>query len=510
MKKLPLSKIFIVSVFVGVVVKGIAGGRGVKAVLLNLVATFALTFGVSMILPPFSLIGDLVNLYLWVGMIYTIAVHWRDKDIDSEGALGKATFSTMKDLQNEGLVGAGVVLGKMNGQLIEKPSKKEGHTLVIGGTGTGKTRGHGIPTLVRWEGTGLVVDIKGELNQKTAHLKPNSIIFSTEKQLARYNPLDFVKEIEDVQEIGRNMFPVPQKGDPFWVQCAQSVFAAACWEYRNEKSFAEVAQFLCSMPGQEIIQILLASEQMETRILANTVTDLKPEALAGIFAEIRGKLATIAVDKTIQYATSKSDFSPEDIENSMIYLQVSEARLKQYGEIFTVIIGQFLRYLTNREEAKNPPVLIMLDEFPRLGKMSEIVGGLATLRSRNVHLMLIIQSLTQLDTIYGKDERKVIVDNCSFKLVINATDTETQKYFSDMAGQKTVKLKTFSQGEGYRKEQTFTTSEQGVPLIRPEEFGVLEKPILFAYRLRPAELDRSFWDQDSEMRMLVDSRAEVS
>lgn len=408
------------------------------------------------------------------------------------------------------MIGAGVVLGKKEGELIEKPSDKEGHTLVIGGTGTGKTRGHGIPTLVRWNGTGLIVDIKGELNEKTAHLKPNSIIFSTEKQLARYNPLDFIQEIEDVQEIGRNMFPIPQKGDPFWVQCAQSVFSAACWEYRKEKSFSEVAQFLCGNPGQEIIDTLLASDQLETRILANTVTDLKPEALAGIFAEIRGKLATIAVDKTIQYATSQSDFSPEDIETSMIYLQVSEARLKQYGEIFTVIIGQFLRYLTMREEAKNPPVLIMLDEFPRLGKMSEIVGGLATLRSRNVHLMLIIQSLTQLDMLYGKDERKVIVDNCSFKLVLNATDTETQKYFSDMAGQKTVQIKSYSQGEGYRKEQTFTTSEQGVPLIRPEEFGVLEKPILFAYQLRPVELERSFWDQDSEMRSMVDSREQVS
>lgn len=497
-----------IHIAVGAIIKSFVQ-RGIMAaavfILLTVVASTILSG-----LMPIYLLGQLLSLYIWAGTIYVIGFHWQDKKLNSGGALGKANFSSLKDLKAEGLIGSGVVLGKKDGQLIEKPSTKEGHTLVIGGTGTGKTRGHGIPTLIRWEGTGLIVDIKGELNKKTAHIKPNSIIFSTESQLARYNPLDFVNEIEDVQEIGRNMFPIPQKGDPFWVQCAQSVFSAACWEYRNEKSFSEVAQFLCGNPGQEIIETLLTSDQLETRILANTVTDLKPEALAGIFAEIRGKLATIAVDKTIQYATSKSDFSPEDIENSMIYLQVSEARLKQYGELFTVIIGQFLRYLTKRDEAKNPPVLIMLDEFPRLGKMSEIVGGLATLRSRNVHLMLIIQSLTQLDMLYGKDERKVIVDNCTFKLVINATDTETQKYFSDMAGQKTVVLKSYSQGEGYRKEQTFTTTEQGVPLIRPEEFGLLEKPILFAYRLRPVELERSFWDQDEEMRILVEGKELVS
>lgn len=509
MKKLPLNKIFIVSVILGSIIKSVIGGRGIKSVVVFVVGTWLLTFGVSMVF-PFSIFGDLINLYLWIGTIYTIAVHWRDKDIDSEGAFGKSTFATTNDLKESGLTGNGIVLGKKDKLLIEKPSVKEGHTLIIGGTGTGKTRGHGIPTLIRWNGTGLAVDIKGELSKKTAHIKPNSIIFSTESKLARYNPLDFIKEIEDVQEMGRNMFPIPEKSDPFWVQCAQSIFAAACWEYRHTKSFSEVAQFLCAERDQDIVEELLSSSQMETRILANTVTGIKPEALAGIFAEIRGKLATIAVDKTIQYVTSKSDFGPEDIENNMIYLQVSEARLKQFGEVFTVIVGQFLRYLTNREEGKNPPILIMLDEFPRLGKMSEIVGGLATLRSRNVHLMLIIQSLTQLDMIYGKDERKVIVDNCSYKLVLNATDTETQKYFSDMAGQKTIKVKSFSQGEGYRKEQTFSTQEQGVPLIRPEEFGVLEKPILFGYRLRPTELDRAFWDQDEGMRTLVESKLEVS
>lgn len=505
MNRAVLDKVFLPHIALGLIVKGFFSGRGFKST----VAYFLIIIGISLFIPsnPFSL---LISLYLYIGLFYTVFVHWQDRELNSNGAFGKAVFSTKDDLKNHGLIGEnGVVLGKINGDLVEKSSNKEGHTLIIGGTGTGKSRGHGIPTLLRWNGTGLVVDIKGELSEKTAHTK-SSIVFSTEKQLARYNPLDFVQEIEDVQEMGRNMFPLPQKGDPFWVQCAQSVFSAACWEYRHEKSFSEVAQFLCSNPGQEIIETLLDSDQMETRILANTVTDLKPEALAGIFAEIRGKLATIAVDKTIQYVTSTSDFSPSDIENSMIYLQVSEARLKQYGEVFTVIIGQFLRYLTKREEMKNPPVLVMLDEFPRLGKMSEIVGGLATLRSRNVHLMLIIQSLTQLDMLYGKDERKVIVDNCNYKLVINATDTETQKYFSDMAGQRTVVVKSFSQGEGYRKEQNFTTQEQGVPLIRPEEFGLLEKPILFAYQLRPAELDRAFWDQDDIMRIMVESKVEAS
>lgn len=501
---------FILPVILGFVVKSMYG-RGIKGIILLLIA-YALIAGV--VLPELSYSVDFLtftgvhwlNTYFFVGVIYVLVFEWRNKKVDDSEDLGKSVWSTKKDLEKAGLVGNGIVFGKIEGKLIEKPSTKDGHVLLVGGSGTGKSSANAIPTLLRWDGTGLTVDIKGELSEKTAHLYPNSIIFSTEKRLARYNPLDFIREIEDVQEIGRLMFPKPQKGDPYWSQMAQAIFSAACWEYRHSMSFSEVAQFLCSKPDKEIIETLLNSHQMETRILANTVNNLKPETLGTIFSELRGKLMTFAVDKNIQYATSQSDFSPEDIENNMIYLQVSEKRLKQYGQLFGIIVSQFLRYLMGREEHKKPPVLIMLDEFPRLGEMSEIVEGLATLRSRNVHLVLMIQSLAQLDDIYGKDKRRVIVDNCAYKLVLLATDPETQKYFSDMAGQKTARITGYTQKEGIREEQTFNVSQQTVPLIRPEEFGVLKKPILFAFRLRPVEIEQTFWFKEPKMKTLVENR----
>lgn len=509
MEKISLRSVFILPVIIGTTIKHIFG-RGFKAILAFAIFTILIT---GLILPQIPFIApfsNFIGLYFFIGMIYVIGFEWRDKNVDSKGELGKAKLSTKNDLYNAGLKGNGIVFGKIGEELIEKPSSKDGHVLFVGGSGTGKSSANAIPTLLRWNGTGLTIDIKGELSEKTAHLHSNSIIFSTEEKLARYNPLDFINEIEDVQEIGRLMFPKPEKGDPFWSQSAQAVFASACWEYRYSKTFSEVAQWLCSEPDKEIIDTLLDSDEIETKMLANTVTNLKVETLGAVFAELRGKLMTIAVDKNIQYATSGSDFSPDSIENSMIYLQVSEKRLKQYGELFGIIVGQSLRYLMGRNEGQQPPVLIMLDEFPRLGEMSGIVEGLATLRSRNVHLALMIQSLAQLDDTYSKDKRRVIVDNCAYKLVLLATDTDTQKYFSEMAGNKTVKIKSYSQEEGYRKDQTFTTQEQTVPLIRPEEFGVLEKPILFGFRLRPAEIEQAFWFKDHKMSALVENNKIVS
>jgi type IV secretion system protein VirD4 len=106
--------------------------------------------------------------------------------------------------------------------------------------------------------------------------------------------------------------------------------------------------------------------------------------------------------------------------------------------------------------------------------------------------MGVVQSMAQLDTIYGKDERKVIADNCRFKLVLSATDPETQKYFSDLAGQRTAMARGVTVGAGLMPNMS--RNEQGTPLIRPEEWANLDKPILLAPKLQPTEVALAFWD----------------
>jgi type IV secretion system protein VirD4 len=214
------------------------------------------------------------------------------------------------------------------------------------------------------------------------------------------------------------------------------------------------------------------------------------KTLNSVVSELKTKLITLATDKNIARATSKSDWTPETLEfGATIYLKVSEHLLEQYRELWTVIISQLLRFLSKRNEYKQPPILIMLDEMPRLSEIKGLTSALSTLRSRNVHIMCIIQSMAQLDMIYGKDQRKVIADNCSFKFVLSASDPETQKYFSDLAGQKTSYSKSY--GGGGRSE-----SEQGTPLILPADWAHLDKPILLSMKLQPAKLDLAFWDKE--------------
>jgi len=78
--------------------------------------------------------------------------------------------------------------------------------------------------------------------------------------------------------------------------------------------------------------------------------------------------------------------------------------------------------------------LLLLDEFPRLGKIEGMTEVMATLRSKNVNICLIMQSLAQLDKIYGTLYRRIIMDNCQYQAVLRANDSETQKYLADLIG----------------------------------------------------------------------------
>lgn len=389
------------------------------------------------------------------------------------------------------------MFGKIGRKLITKPPKVEGHTLITGGTGTGKSRGVVIPSLLLWEGSAIVMDIKGELSKITSARRERYgkvYIFHPEGEGHCYDPIKLCNRIDQAQDLARTLIPLPEQGDPFWSQSAQAILSAFVFEGAVMRyKLSDIAEKICTTPMAELVEHCRTSHIREVQVLASIAYDLPEKTLGGIMGELKSKLITIATDPNIRKATQRADWTPETLEQgATIYLKVSEHLLDQYKDLWTVIVSQILKYLSQREERKNPPILIALDEMPRLSKIDGLTNALATLRSKNVHIMGVIQSMAQLDKIYGKDDRKVIADNCRFKLVLSATDPETQKYFSDLAGQRTALAKGMTVGAGLIPNMS--SHEQGTPLIRPEEWGLLEKPILFAPRLQPVALDLAFWD----------------
>lgn len=380
----------------------------------------------------------------------------------------------------------GVVFGKKENCYITKPETKDGHILVVGGVGSGKSSCIAIPTLRCWNETVFAIDIKGELYEKTKRNRPNIKVFNPQDENAcGYDPYFFIKHsrnpAQEAHAIAQAIIPLPlDVKDPFWIESGQNILTGAILHYYTDFSFIDTLKQIQLNNPQDLIKIISQSDNEKARLYVNSFVGMGDNALSGIFAEVsRGIITLVTDDEIVSALTKKKVISPDDLEYGQdIYINIPEHLLRQWKNLLTLIVNQFLTFFEKRDEYNSTPILFLLDEFPRLGKISTVIDGLATLRSKKISICLIVQSLAQLDVIYGQNERKVISDTCSYKAILGATDADTQEYFSKLVGTydkpMTAKSKQAYTGIGTND----TTSEQERRIIKPEEFGRLHDIVL--------------------------------
>jgi type IV secretion system protein VirD4 len=249
-------------------------------------------------------------------------------------------------------------------------------------------------------------------------------------------------------------------------------------------SFLHTIGSMLKTTPKDLIQVLLASPVTEARYCVSSLAGMEERVVASIMSEISKNVVHFVTDKALISALSrKKNITPEDLEYGFdIYINIPEHLLRQWKNLLTLIVNQFLTHFEQRDETNAHPILFLLDEFPRLGKVSAMLDGLATLRSKKISICLIIQSLAQLDTIYGYNERKVIADTCAYKAILGATDADTQEYFSRLVGTYNRPMTSYgTQSEAYTglpKSTSATTYQHERRIIKPEDFGLLRDIVL--------------------------------
>ena len=384
----------------------------------------------------------------------------------------------------------GFIFGKIEDEYITKPETMDGHIMVVDGVGSGKSSCLAIPTLCNWKSRVFTIDIKGELYQKTKTYRPDVKVFNPQNDNSwGYDPYVFLKnsrnEAQEARAIAQAIIPLPpETKDPFWIESSQSVLTGAILHYYEDCSFIDTLEQIQSNSPQNLIEIIAQSYNAKARMCVGNFVGMDDKTLSGIFAELGRGIITLVTDDEIISALSKLKvITPEDLEyGNDIYIHIPEYLLRQWKNLLTLIVNQFLTFFERRDENNDTPILFLLDEFPRLGKIPSIIDGLATLRSKKITICLITQSLAQLDSIYGENERKVISDTCSYKAILGATDADTQEYFSKLVGTY-ERTKTSSNvnsdpylGMSTGKGLQTTTEEKRI--IRPEEFSTLTDIVL--------------------------------
>ena len=180
-------------------------------------------------------------------------------------------------------------------------------------------------------------------------------------------------------------------------------------------------------------------------------------------------------------------FSWDSLDEYNIFLKIPADKAEQWGGAITLMLTQLIRHLERRPdkytaEGRNCiQTLLLLDEFARIGKMEIITAALATLRSKQVNICLMIQSVAQLDKIYGVYDRRIIFDNCQYQVILRANDAETQKYLAELIGTRICRQNSVSesldqdqQTIGYSK----ATAETRDWAVCPHELSTLEDVLL--------------------------------
>jgi type IV secretion system protein VirD4 len=384
---------------------------------------------------------------------------------------------------------------KRQGHLVRHDGPE--HVFVFAPTRSGKGIGIVIPTLLSWSRSVIVYDIKKELWAATAGWRRR---FShcwrfepTAQDSVRFNPLLEIRrgicEVKDTQNVADILVDPQGSSDKrdHWQQTGHSLLVGTILHVlyaERDKSLTGVAAFLSDplRPQLAILDRMLSTSHTPTGphpVIAQTAREMLNKSeneLSGVFSTAMACLGLYR-DPIIARNTSKSDFRIADLMNLenpvSLYLVVPPSDIDRTRPLIRLMLNQIGRSLTERLQfqgtAYRHRLLMLLDEFPSLGRLAFFEGELPYLAGYGIKCFLIAQSLNQIEKAYGANN--AILDNCHIRVTYNALDERTAKRISDLLGQATLmkRQRSFSGSRSWLSKVSHSEQELGRPLMMPDE-----------------------------------------
>lgn len=410
---------------------------------------------------------------------------------------GSARWATATEIRDAGMLGTdGVVLGRADQDYLRHDGPE--HVLCFAPTRSGKGVGLVIPTLLTWPGSAIVHDIKGENWNLTAGWRSRFgrvlLLDPTNADSAAYNPLLEVRrgpaEVRDVQNVA-DILVDPEgalERRNHWEKTSHSLLVGAILHVlyaEADKTLAGVANFL-SDPKRPIETTLKA--MMTTRhlgadgphpVVASTARELLNKSeneRSGVLSTAMSFLGLYR-DPVVAQVTRRCDWRIDDLVSSdrpaTLYLVVPPSDISRTKPLVRLVLNQIGRRLTEELEATNRHhrLLLMLDEFPALGRLDFFESALAFMAGYGIKSFLIAQSLNQIEKAYGPNN--AILDNCHVRVSFATNDERTAKRVSDALGTAT-ELRAMQNYAGHRLSPWLghlmvSRQETARPLLTPGE-----------------------------------------
>ena len=412
--------------------------------------------------------GGFIAIAVAIGMSV-----WRAREAKSAATYGSARWAGKDEVKAAGLLSPdGVVLGRYDRDYLRHDGPE--HVLCFAPTRSGKGVGLVVPSLLTWPGSAIVHDIKGENWQLTAGFRARHgrvLLFDpTNPKSSAYNPLLEVRrgewEVRDVQNIADIL--VDPEGSlekrNHWEKTSHALLVGAILHVlyaEDDKTLAGVAAFL-SDPKRPIESTLAA--MMKTSHLGEAgphpvIASAARELLNKSDNERSGVLSTamsflgLYRDPVVAEVTRRCDWRISDMVGgklpTTLYLVVPPSDINRTKPLIRLILNQVGRRLTEDLQAKagRHRLLLMLDEFPALGRLDFFESALAFMAGYGLKSFLIAQSLNQIEKAYGPNNS--ILDNCHVRVSFATNDERTAKRVSDALGTAT-EMKAMKNYAGHR------------------------------------------------------------
>ena len=411
---------------------------------------------------------------------------------------GKTHWQRAGELKRNGFFnapGSGFILGKMTsprrrGRYLS--SSVYPHVLCVAPTGRGKTTGFVIPNLLTFRGSTVVLDVKGENFEATARHRAadgdDVYRFAptdwNDRRSHRYNPLlriagllDPNQQQMELQLLATLFLQTDNDRTSGLLKGGIDLFVAAgllSFE-RKRPTLGEIYRITAS-GGDKRKEFMKRRDEVQ-----NTAAKLIFERMASTnndtLTSYISLLMTSGLDQwsnpAIDAATSTSDFDFRTIRKKpfSVYLVVAPNMVRPMAALIRLFFSDLIASLQDREPGPDEPwpVMIMLDEFNRLGKMPIVVESIETLRSYRGHLAIVTQTIPALDEIYGENTRRALQGNAGIKLYLTPSDEKTVEELSGAVGMTTKRVVTRSRSIGRNPFEGRSMSE------RTEETSLLPK-----------------------------------
>ena len=393
------------------------------------------------------------------------------------------------------------------------------NTLVIGGSGAGKTRFFGKPNLMQCNTSFVILDPKGEQLRDVGNLleKEGYVIKVVDlinmNRSHCYNPFRYIKDDKDVLKLITNLIrnTTPkgsQTNDPFWEKSETALLEALCL-YLLHEAPEEEQNFTMVMEMIAAAEVKEDDEEYQSPLdeLFERLEIRNPNSLAlkqyKIYKQAAGKTAKSIL---ISVGVRLSAFNLESIAS---LTATDELELDLVGErktaIFAVIpdndstfnflIGmlytqlfQMLYYQADivHGGALPVPVHFLMDEFANVALPDEFDKLLSTMRSRLIFVSIIIQNLAQIKGLY-KDSWESIVGNCDTLYYLGGNEQSTHKFMSEYLGKETLDTNTYGKSSGRSGNYSTNYQQAGRELLTPDEVRLLDNDygLLFIRGERP-------------------------